>query len=32
MRKDDLIDSLGRIDDDLIQGVEALRSTRKSSG
>lgn len=32
MSKDNLIDSLGRIDDDLIQGVEALRRKRKSSG
>lgn len=32
MRKDDLIDSLGRIDEDLIQGVDALRRKRKSIG
>ena len=32
MRKDDLIDSLGRIDDDLIQDVNALRRKRKSVG
>lgn len=32
MRKDDLIDSLGRIDDDLIQGVDALRRKQKSVG
>lgn len=30
MSKDNLIDSLGRIDDDMIQGVEALRRKRKS--
>lgn len=32
MSKDNLIDSLGRIDDDLIQGVEVLRKTRKTAG
>ena len=30
MRKDDLIDSIGMIDDDLIQSVDALRRTRKA--
>ena len=30
MRKDDLIDSLGMIDDDLIQSVDALRRIRKA--
>lgn len=29
MKKDDLIDALGRIDDDLIQGVDVLRRGRK---
>lgn len=28
MRKDDLIDSLGRIDEDMIRGVDTLRRTR----
>ena len=32
MRKDDLIDSIGMIDDDLIQSVDALRRKRKSFG
>lgn len=32
MKKDDLIDSLGRIDDDLIQGADALRRVRKHTG
>lgn len=32
MSKDNLIDSLGRIDDDMIQGVEILRKTRKTAG
>ena len=32
MRKDDLIDSIGMIDDDLIQNVDALRKKRKSFG
>ena len=29
MSKDRVIDSLGRIDDDMIQGVEALRQKKK---
>lgn len=32
MSKDNVIDSLGRIDDDMIRGVEALRRKRKRSG
>ena len=32
MRKDDLIDSLGRIDDDLIENVDSLRRKRKQPG
>ena len=32
MRKDDLIDSIGMIDEDLIQSVDALRRKRKSFG
>lgn len=32
MSKDNVIDSLGRIDEDMIQGVEALRRKRKLSG
>lgn len=32
MRKDNLIDSLGRIDDEMIQCVEALRRKRRSFG
>lgn len=32
MSKDNVIDSLGRIDDDMIRGVDALRRKRKRSG
>ena len=31
MKKDDLIDSMGRIDDDLVQNVDALRKKKKKS-
>ncbi len=31
MKKDDLIDSMGRIDDDLIESVDALRQKKKKS-
>ena len=32
MRKDNVIDSLGRIDEEMILGVEKLRRKRKRSG
>ena len=31
MKKDDLIDSMGRIDDDLVENVDALRQKKKKS-
>lgn len=31
MKKDDLIDSMGRIDDDLVENVDALRKKKKKS-
>lgn len=31
MKKDDLIDSMGRIDDDLVESVDALRQKKKKS-